>query len=183
LIALANSVRASGAVAGNTDIYSVAGTAPKLDSGSFFDIAVGNNGGEIDDLAGKGYDLVTGLGSPVASSLVPALVNLVVVTPDFSLAAGNLAVKRGSSAEGTVTVAFLNGFSGTVALSVSGLPKGATATFNPASISASGSSTMTVGTTSSGRNSTPSGSYTLTITGQCTNPALKHTTTVALTVN
>jgi hypothetical protein len=42
---------------------------------------------------------------------------------------------------------------------------------------------MTVGTSNSKRNSTPSGSYTLTITGRSTSPALTHSTTVTLTVN
>ena len=84
LIALANSVRTSGAVGGNAVIYSVAGTAPTINLANFFDIISGSNGSDTDDAAGTGYDLVTGLGSPVANGLVAALKSLVVVTPDFS---------------------------------------------------------------------------------------------------
>jgi hypothetical protein len=70
-----------------------------------------------------------------------------------------------------------NGFTGTVAFSASGLPSGASASFNPTSISGSGSSTLTVTTASS----TPSGSYTLTSTG--TSGSLSHSASVALTVS
>ena len=106
-----------------------------------------------------------------------------VVAPDFSFSASPSlqTVQHGGSTTYSVSVTPSIGFSGTVALSVSGLPKGATASFSPASISASGSSTMTVGT--SKKNSTPTGSYTLTISGKCTSPALMHTTTVTLIVN
>jgi hypothetical protein len=54
-----------------------------------------------------------------------------------------------------------------------------TASFSPASINKSGSSTMTVRTS----NSTPRQSYTLTVTGTSASPALTHTTTVSLTVS
>src|SRR5205085_12174983 len=60
---------------------------------------------------------------------------------------------------------------------VSGLPSGATAGFNPSTVSGgSGSSTLTVSTAST----TPGGSYTLTITG--TSGTLVHTSTVTLVV-
>jgi hypothetical protein len=70
-----------------------------------------------------------------------------------------------------------NGFSGSVTLSASGLPSGASASFSPTSISGSGSSTMAV--TTSG--STPAGTYTLTITGA--SGSLSHKTSVTLVVN
>jgi len=60
---------------------------------------------------------------------------------------------------------------------VSGLPQGATATFNPTSITTSGSSTLSVSTLSS----TPAGSYPLTITG--TSGSLTHTATATLVVS
>ena len=69
------------------------------------------------------------------------------------------------------------GFSGVVSLSVSGLPAGAVGTFSPATVTASGSSTLTV-TTING--TTPVGSSTLTITG--TSGALTQTSGVTLTV-
>jgi hypothetical protein len=76
----------------------------------------------------------------------------------------------------TVSTTAVGGFAGTVSLSVSGLPTGATPTFNPASVSAGSSSTLTVATTSS----TPTGSYPLTITG--TSGSITQTATVTLVV-
>ena len=172
LIALANSARTSGTVGGNTSIYSVAGAAPNLDSGKFFDITVGNNGGDSDDLAGTGYDLVTGLGSPVAAGLVNALAPQ---TPDFSVSVtpSSQTVAPGNSASYTVTVTSLGRFSGTVNLSASGLPTGASASFNPTSVNGSGSSSLTVATSATG-------TYTITIAG--TSGTLTHTATVTLVV-
>jgi hypothetical protein len=100
------------------------------------------------------------------------------VTGDFSISAtpASQTVTRGSSTTYTVTTMALNGFSGVVSLSVSGLPNQASATFNPSSITGSGSSTLTVKTGSKSHIST----YTLTITG--TSASLTHTTTVKLVV-
>jgi hypothetical protein len=101
-------------------------------------------------------------------------------TPDFSVSASppSQTVVQGGSTSYTATVAASGGFNGTVSLSASGLPTGATATFNPTSISGgAGSSTLSV-TTSAG---TPTGSYTLTITG--TSASLTHSTPVTLVVN
>src|SRR5262249_1027350 len=99
--------------------------------------------------------------------------------PAFSLSAtpSSQTVTAGSSASYTVTVTASNGFNGTVNLSVSGLPSGATATFNPASISGSGSSTLAISTSCS----TPAGTYTLTIAG--TIGSLSHSARVTLVVN
>ena len=99
-------------------------------------------------------------------------------TPDFSIAAtpASQSVTAGSSATYTTTITATGGFAGAVGLSVSGLPAGATATFNPASITGSGSSTLTVATSPT----TPFGSYTLTITG--TSGSLTHSATVTLSV-
>jgi subtilase family serine protease len=55
------------------DLYSAAGTADVINSSNYFDITSGNNGPDLDDYAIPGYDLVTGLGSPAAGGLVPAL--------------------------------------------------------------------------------------------------------------
>src|SRR5258708_34122878 len=63
-----------------------------------------------------------------------------------------------------------------VSLSVRRLPAGATGTFNPTSLTTSGSSTLTVTTAAS----TPTGSFPLTITG--TSGTLSHTASVTLVV-
>lgn len=111
-----------------------------------------------------------------------ASVTLVVTSApppaNFALTAGpsSDSVVQGSKATYTATVTGQNGFTGSVALSVTGAPAGATATFSPASISTSGSSTLMVSTTAS----TAAGSYTLTITG--TSGSISQHASVGLTV-
>jgi endoglucanase len=106
------------------------------------------------------------------------IIPLAAATPDFSLAAspGSVTVAPGGNATYTATVSALNGFSGSVAFSVSGVPTGATASFNPASVSGSGSSTLTVtaGTAAAG-------TYNLTITG--TSGSLSHSAPVTFTIS
>ncbi|HZR27441.1 MAG TPA: thaumatin family protein [Terriglobales bacterium] len=98
-------------------------------------------------------------------------------TPDFTISAtpSSQSVVQGKSASYTVSVNPLNGFNGSVALGISGLPSGASASFNPASIS-SGTSVLTVTTASA----TPAGTYTLTVKG--TSGSLSHSANVTLTV-
>jgi peptidoglycan/xylan/chitin deacetylase (PgdA/CDA1 family) len=96
--------------------------------------------------------------------------------PDFMLVASPAmqAVAPGGSTSYAVTVSPTNGFSSAVALSVSGLPSGATGSFTPNPATAS--STLSVTTDPS----TLAGTYTLTITG--ISGTLTHTATVLLTV-
>ena len=99
-------------------------------------------------------------------------------TPDFSITASpsSQTIFRGSSTNYAVTVQAINGFSGTVNFSVSGLPFRTSASFNPSAVSGSGSTTMTVST----RFRTPTGSFPLTITGTSGN--LVHSVQVTLVV-
>jgi subtilase family serine protease len=71
LAALANAMKGSPLNSADIALYSAAG-AP-INSADFYDIISGNNGNDTDDFALVGYDLVTGLGSPVANGLIPAL--------------------------------------------------------------------------------------------------------------
>jgi hypothetical protein len=98
-------------------------------------------------------------------------------TPDFTLtsAPASVSVTQGSTANYTETVTPQNGFTGTVALSIAGLPTGANATFTPSSLT-SGNSALAVTTSPT----TPAGTYTLTITG--TSGTLTHTATATLVV-
>jgi hypothetical protein len=100
-------------------------------------------------------------------------------TPDFALATtpASQTVAAGAGTSYTTTVTASGGFNGTVNFSVSGLPTGATGTFNPTSVNTSGSTTLSV--TTSG--TTPAGSYPLTITG--TSGSIVHTNSVTLVVN
>jgi hypothetical protein len=99
--------------------------------------------------------------------------------PDFSITASpaSQTVTAGAGTSYTATVAALGGFTGAVSFSVSGLPSGASASFNPTSVTGSGSSTLSVSTSTT----TPAGTYTLTITG--TSGTLSHSATVSLVVN
>ncbi len=98
---------------------------------------------------------------------------------DFSLstAPSSQSVTQGGSTNYTVTVGNVNGFAGTVTLGASGLPAGASASFNPASITSIGNSTMTVTTAGT----TPASTNTLTITG--VSGSLQHSTTATLVVD
>ena len=177
LIALANQSRTP-RVGGNHDIYAVAGTPPTINPANFIDITSGHNGSDTDDLSGPGYDLMTGLGSPVANNLVPALAPQ---NPDFtmSVAPSSQTMAPGGTTNYTVTVGSLAGFSEGVTLSVSGLPAGANGSFiqNPVP-GGSGTSVLTVTTSST----TPVGSYTLTITGTSTTSGKIHTVSATLVV-
>ena len=98
--------------------------------------------------------------------------------PSFTLSTtpSNQTVVPGTSAVYTVKVAPSGGFTGAVALSASGFPAGATATFSPSSITTSGSSTMTVTTAST----TLTSGSTLTIKG--TSGSLSQTAVATLAV-
>jgi hypothetical protein len=99
--------------------------------------------------------------------------------PDFSISdnPSSQGVVAGNNTTYTTTIGAVNGFSGSVSLSVSGLPSGASGNFNPASVTGSGNSTLTVTTSTS----TPVGTYTLTVKG--TSGSLSHSDTVTLTVS
>ncbi len=178
LVALANQSLAS-KLSGNPKIYSVAGTPPTINSVNFFDITSGGNGSDSDDLAVTGYDFVTGLGSPVANNLVPALAQQ---SPDFamSVAPGSQSVVPGVTATYTLTIGPVAGFNEDVTLSVAGLPAGANVGYSQNPVpGASGSSVLTVTTTSG---TTPVGSYNLTITGTSTTSSKTHTVSATLVV-
>ncbi|HEV3040815.1 MAG TPA: hypothetical protein VHA33_23820 [Candidatus Angelobacter sp.] len=98
-------------------------------------------------------------------------------TPDFSVSASpsSVSVVQGSTGTSTVTVTPLNGFTGTVSLSASGLPAGVTATLNPASTTG-GNSTLTF----TASNTATLGTVTVTVTG--TSGTLTHSTTISLTI-
>jgi len=102
-----------------------------------------------------------------------------ITVSDFSVAAApaSQSVLPGGGAAYNATVNPAAGFTGVVTFSVSGLPTGATANFNPSSVTSSGSSTMTVSTTAS----TPPGSYQLTVKG--TSGPVSRTAIVTLVVN
>ncbi|MFU8874368.1 S8 family serine peptidase [Micromonospora sp. SL4-19] len=103
----------------------------------------------------------------------------VTAPPDFGLAVTPTAtsVVAGSSVGYTIGVTALNGFTGTVAMSVGGLPGTVgTASLSPSAVVGSGSATLTIATSKSA----PPGTYALTLTG--TTGATSHSTGINLMV-
>jgi subtilisin family serine protease len=124
-----------------------------------------------------GYPLtITGSSGATAHSAAATLE--VQAPPDFGLAASpaSQSVVAGGTAAYTVGVSSLNGFTGDVALSLSGLPPGVAATFTPAVVGGAGSSQLTVTTSAAA----PAGTYPLTVTG--TSGSLVHSAPVTLVV-
>ena len=137
----------------------------------FHDITSGGNSKG----SAVGYDLTTGIGSPQA-----ALINVLAPAGSggFTLSASPNAVSvaQGASGTSTITSTTTGGFNSAVTLSASGQPTGVTVTFNPTSITGTGTSTMTMAVAST----TVAGTYPITVTG--TSGSTTETTTVTLTV-
>jgi uncharacterized protein (TIGR03118 family) len=107
-------------------------------------------------LTGEAHGLFGGIVNSTTATGTPSY--------GFSAATGSLTVADGSSVETTVSVAPTYNFTGTVTLSCAGLPFGATCSFSPAQISASGTApsiaTLTIqtrGSTAARLQSTPHG--------------------------
>src|SRR5881275_149475 len=96
---------------------------------------------------------------------------------DFSISTSpsSLSLAPGTSGSISISTAVTSGTAGRVSLAVSGVPSGASASLNPASITAGNSATLNVNA-----GSAAAGAYTLTVTG--TEGSVTHTTTVQLTV-
>ena len=95
---------------------------------------------------------------------------------DFTLAAApaSRTILKGGSTTYSVTITPVNGFAGSVTLSVSGLPNRSAGSFSPSP--ATSSSTLTVTT----KNQVKRGTFTLTVKG--TSGSLSHTTPVTLVI-
>jgi hypothetical protein len=106
-------------------------------------------------------------------------VTLTVVIPDFAVSASpaSATIHYTESATYPVAVGALNGFTGSIALTVTGYPTGSTVSYLPSSVAAPGNSTLTVKTSTT----TPNGTYTLTIKGT-SSAKIVRTATVTLTV-
>jgi hypothetical protein len=127
--------------------------------------------------------IVTGnSGSISHSTTIPVAVTSVTVVPDFSISGNpsSITIPRSSSGTFNLTLASMNGFSGTVNLSVTLSPSGPRTSLSQTSINLSpggaGSSTLTVKTLKK----THFGSYTVTVTA--TSGSLSHSITFTVTV-
>ncbi len=101
-------------------------------------------------------------------------------TPDFSLSVSpaSLSVAQGGSGNGTISTSVSGGFNSALSLSVSGLPSGVTASFNPTSIAAPGNGNSTLTFSASSTATTGSSIVTVTASGG----GVTHTATITLTV-
>jgi hypothetical protein len=133
----------------NPTLYAI-GLSANYDS-IFHDITSGNNdccGQSLYYHAVAGYDLVTGWGSPNGQNMINALVGKSYTTPAFMIenSQDDLPLSPGSTYTTTLGVYSAQGFAGTVALGVRGLPNGVTATLVPSSrtLAANGIATSTV---------------------------------------
>lgn len=139
-----------------------------------------NSGEEIGDLCDGQQGQYTVNGTPYIIQLEfsNAALNCVLPpptkSPDFSLAAANATVAAGGSGSSTVTVVPSSGFTGSVTLSVSGLPSGVTTTF------ATNPTASTSVLTFQAASAAVPGNSTITVTG--TSGTLTHTTLLTLTI-
>ena len=126
--------------------------------------------------AAAGISTVTVTG--VSGSLrTTATVSLSVTSAqNFTLSASpaSLSIKQGTKGSSTISVGHLGGFSGSVALSASGLPGGVTASFSPASATSSSVLTLTASAAAA------AGMTTVFITGVSGN--LRSAATIGLTI-
>jgi hypothetical protein len=129
--------------------YTTDGSTPTASSALYTGPVVLSTAATIQAMATQPEYLDSGVSSASYSVRIPVTANPTGLTAQTC-----------QSANSTVTVPAVSGLSGSLALSVSGLPAGTTASFSPASIVNSGSSTLTVTPSSS----TPTGNFTLTIT-------------------
>jgi hypothetical protein len=120
---------------------------------------------------------ITGTSGALTHTTTVSLTVNAPAQPNFSLSASpaSLSVVQGNSGSSTITVSPINGFTGSVTLSASGLPAGVTASFGTNPTATTSVVTFTASATAT------TGTATVTITG--TSGALTHTTTISLTVN
>ena len=120
-------------------------------------------------------------GADTADSGITGQTSVQLAVTDFSLSASPSpqTVTAGTDATYTITANALNGFTGSVNLSIGGTcPSGLTCTLGSTSIAAGSSTTLTVSGTDSVKSSS---NFSITVTGSST--GLTRTTTASLTVN
>ncbi|MGH9776071.1 MAG: choice-of-anchor D domain-containing protein [Candidatus Acidiferrales bacterium] len=128
---------------------------------------------------GDDYEIAPATSGSIMHSTNVQFVVSGATTADFSLSssATSNTIAPGKSATYTITVAPLNKFTGSVALTVTGQVAGLTATLSASSITTSGNSTLTLAAASS----LAPGTYQVTVTG--VNGSITHSTMVQLIVS
>ena len=155
----------------NPEIYHLAAAQSLGGASPFHDTTTGNNSvpGVTGFTAATGYDQATGWGSVDADKLVTAWGSAATSqTPTLSLALSSSSVILAKAAVTTrVTTSVGGGLSSATTLSVSGLPSGLTASFNPKSIASPGAGSSVLTLTPS--SSLAPGSWNLTVSGAASN--------------
>jgi hypothetical protein len=120
---------------------------------------------------------VAGVASGVTHTATIAVTIVAPPAPDFIIGAlpAGLSIPQGMSGSSTISTSVISGAPGTVGLSISGLPSGATASFSPASVVAGSNATLTVNA-----GTAAPGTYALTVSGLAS--GVTHTIKVSLTV-
>jgi hypothetical protein len=124
-------------------------------------------------IATTGWDFATGIGSVNVTNLVE---NWPTSAPNFIVlpSPNTMVVGPGSSGTSTITLTPVNGFSGSVTLSVSGLPTGVTAAFSANPVTSSSTLTLTA--------SSKAAMGTATVTITATSGNLTNSIPISLTV-
>jgi hypothetical protein len=146
------------------------------------------NNGEIGDICngqqgsyaanGTTYTIQLEFSNVASNCVLPPPASPPPPPGDFSLSVvpGSVVAVQGTSVSVSVSIVRTQGFSGSVTLSVSGLPPGTSASANPASTTGN-SSTVTI-TTGKG---SPIGAFSISITGS--SGSLTHTTNLSLRIS
>ena len=168
----------------NSTLYALANQPGS--AAAFHDVTDGNN--SVPGLTGysatAGYDPASGLGSVDANELVTHWRDgQTAPSIQLTLSTSSITLAPSASSPITVHVTTSGGDSAAVTLSASGLPNGMNATFSPANIPATGTSTMQLAATST----VAAGSYNIRVaatSGSLSSPAVAYVTVVvpALTI-
>lgn len=124
--------------------------------------------------AGVGYDLCTGWGTPTGSNTINYLAGIGTNDFVFYVSQPDLTLVSGGAASSVIQVTPLNGFTGSVGFSITGVPAGVTATFSPLSTLNTSILKLTIAGALAPQK------YGLTVTG--TSGSLVHTNALNLTV-
>lgn len=153
----------------NPTLYALAASSPSI----FHDITSGDNRvpcttgttdcttGSIGFSAGTGYDQATGLGTVDVGALLASWPSSNTAVEDFTVSSSStaLSISRGGSSTAVLTVAPVNGFSGTVLFTCtvsSGLTS-TTCSIAPTSLTGAGTVMLTVSNTSATSKNLPGG--------------------------
>ena len=152
----------------NSASWTFSWLAPNTNIGPIVFYAAGNQANNDNASSGDSINFTSAASLPAA------------VTGDYTVTVTPSAqnILPGTSGSYTVIITPANGFTGSVALSVAGLPAGASASFNPATVQITDANARTSTLNITNNTSTPLGSFALTVTGQSS--TLSHTGTATL---